>query len=151
MTIKVLYHSVTGNTQQIAEAISDELDCPIVHSNAGPHPIRADVLFIGGACYNEGNLHPIHADLIREIEALNPEHIGTSVVFSTGFPRLSTAIAQICELLEKRGIPVYEKHFFCRGKFMIFNRRRPNQRDLQLSRDFARLAIEQLNRSAVSS
>lgn len=146
MAINILYHSVTGNTERIARAISEELSCSLVKAGEHQQPIEADVLFIGGACYATQQ-HDIHPDLDQAIRTLDPGKVGIAALFSTGFPKYSTALEQMRTRLQELGIPVYRDTFFCRGKFFLLNRKHPDKQDLQQARDYARNVVSTIGKN----
>lgn len=60
-------------------------------------------------------------------------------VFSTGFEQSKDkAVGIMKELIARRSIPVTDKCYVCRGKFLLWNRGRPNEDDLARAGTFAK-------------
>lgn len=135
MNARVVYYSATGNTRKVANAIAEAVGCEAVAID-GYADAPVDLLFIGAAVYATHD-HGLHAGMKAFIAGLDPAKVGEAVLFSTGFVQ-SEAIAMMRALLERRGIPVAEKSFFCLGRFALFNLGRPNAKDLAAAADFAR-------------
>jgi flavodoxin len=136
MNIRVLYHSTTGNTKLVAEAMAEELGCKAGSITEVKSPVTADILFLGTAVYATYE-HKINPVVTAFIEKLEPSKVKKAVLFCTGF--VQTAVNDMKGLLEKRKIPVAESSFYCKGKlFVIFNFGHPNRTDLENARLFAR-------------
>lgn len=125
MINKLYYHSRTGNTAKIAEAMARGAATTAVEVSEGTADVHADLLFIGGALYG-GKLDPA---LEKFIAGLDPKKIQRAVVFCT-YAFGKKAITCISESLKARGIAVEDNHFACKGKFAIFNGKHPSDKDL---------------------
>jgi len=134
MNARVVYYSATGNTRKVANAIAEAIGCEAATID-GYADTPVDLLFIGAAVYATHD-HGLHAAVKAFIAGLDPSKVGEAALFSTGFVQ-SEAIAMMRALLERRGIPVAEKSFFCLGRFALFNMGRPNAKDLAASAEFA--------------
>ena len=55
MNIKIVYHSQTGNTKKLAQAISEEMGVPAEEITSKPEISGVDLLFVGG-CIHAFNL-----------------------------------------------------------------------------------------------
>jgi hypothetical protein len=62
------------------------------------------------------------------------------VVFSTT-AIISSAYPEMSKLLNKKGIPVDKREFHCKGKFTIMHKERPNKKDLEDARQFAKSIV----------
>lgn len=130
MKTAVTYYSKTGNTKKIAEAIAQAAGC-------GAVPIadilddKVDILFIGGSIYG-GALDP---SLVSFIGGLDAKKIKRAALFST-YISDPKAIGIMKDLLSKQGIPVADS-FSCKGKFLLFNLKRPDAADLENAKKFA--------------
>ena len=132
MRCEIRYHSKSGNTQKVADAIGAALG---IQAKPISEPILepADILFLGGALY-AGNLSK---ELLSFIEDLSPEQVKKVVVFSTAAGDKSIR-PLIQEIMRVKNIDVDEVMFQCRGKFLLANRSRPNDQDLADAAAFAR-------------
>lgn len=138
MQIAVRYHSRSGNTKKLAEAIAkaagtDAADC------GSPVSEALDLLFLGGALYG-GRVD----ETLREfIMNLDPAKVRAAAVFGT------SALAKepdrkLERLLKERGISVLDRTFRCRGAFLFMNRGRPNEEDLRDAAEFALAALKKI-------
>ncbi|MDR2103098.1 MAG: flavodoxin [Treponema sp.] len=135
MKIAVRYHSRSGNTKKVAEAVAkaagaDAADC------GTPLAEAVDLLFVGGAVYGG----KVDEALQNFIVNLDPAKVKAAAVFGT------SALAKkpgrgIEKLLKERGIPLLGPSFRCRGAFWFMNRGRPNGEDLRGAAEFARAAL----------
>ena len=127
MTIKVLYHSSTGNTKKVAEAIASAANVSaeeITESYTLSDPV--DLLFIGDGVYA--------AKMSRQtksfINTLNSSLVKNAAVFGT-YGGQDKAIVAMKALLKENGIPVCAESFACKGQaWLVANRNRPNKEDL---------------------
>jgi flavodoxin len=136
MNIKVFYWSKTGNTKKVAAAMANVLGCKADSILSNSEPVSANILFLGAAVYATFN-HEVDPVVSEFIGRLDPAKIGKVVLFCTGFA--DTAIKIMRELLKKKGIPLAENSFFCKGKlFIFFNFGHPNDTDLENAKIFAK-------------
>lgn len=132
MKTKVVYYTKSGNTQKIANAFGEELACEVTSVDT-PITEFVDILFLGASVYKFG----IDKKVYDFINTLDPKMVGSVVVFSTsamsdmGYPKLIKA-------LSAKGIKSHSEHFYCKGSFMMMNKNRPNQDDVNLAKQFAR-------------
>ena len=135
MKSKVVYYTKSGNTKKIADAIGSELSCQVSDMDA-PITDEVDILFLGASVYKFG----IDKKVLSFIENLDAKKIGKVAIFSTsamsdsGYPKLVKA-------LSNKGIKVCDKHFYCKGEFMIANKNRPNADDINDAKKFAKSAV----------
>ncbi len=132
MNIQVIYFSKSGNTKKIAEAIAEELSCPISSIN-DPIEDTIDVLFLGAYAHNFG----LHKDMISFIENLDVSKIKKIALFSTSW-LVENVNAQMAELLKNKDVEVFSKDFYSKGKFLVFNSSHPNEDDIIDAQKFAR-------------
>lgn len=131
MTAKVVYYTKSGNTQKIANAIGSAIGCAVTTTDT-PLTAYVDVLFLGASVYKFG----IDKAVQDFISSLNPQLVGCVVIFSTsamsdsGYPKL-------VKLCANKNITVSDKHFYCRGEFMLANKNRPNADDVNAAARFA--------------
>ncbi len=135
MEVKVLYHSKTGNTKKVGEAIADALGC---QSAKLPHvgsDVAADLLFLGAAVYATHD-HGLDPQMVSFIRTLDPAKVKRVAVYCTGF---SSAAAKLMETgLRNRGLKVAPESFYCEGKFLLFKAGHPNAADLDRARTFGK-------------
>jgi flavodoxin len=138
MSIRVFYHSVTGNTRKVAEAIARTAGCAAEPVGAATVSEPVDMLFLGAAVHGGD----VDASVKKFIEGLNPTLVKKVTVFSTGFEEhKEKAVGVMKDLLGHRGVVVTDKCYFCRGKFLLFNRAHPDTRDLTGAEEFARSVL----------
>ena len=139
MVIKVMYHSATGNTRKIAEAIAQELgiEAEKIGKEQAPISEPIDLLFLGDGIYagKPGK------ETISFIEQLTPEVVKNAAVFAT-YGGQNVIGDRIAALLKDKGLSIAGEPFTCKGKCWFFiNRKRPNESDLEMSRQFARSIV----------
>ena len=131
MKIEVRYYSRSGNTRKLAEAIAEQAGCTAQDISA-PIDGYTDLLFLGASVYAGG----IDNNVKEFISLLNKDTVGSVAVFSTS-ALAERAYPQIKKELDKKGVTVLDKNFYCRGKFMFFHRGRPNSEDIAAVKSFA--------------
>ncbi len=132
MTAQVVYYTQSGNTQKIAQAIAGVAGCSAVTVDT-PLTQTVDVLFLGASVYKLG----IDKSVLQYIDRLNPAMIGEVVIFSTS-AMADSGYSKLVDKLQKRGIAVSNKHFYCKGSFLFMNKNRPNADDVAQAQQFAR-------------
>jgi len=135
MKIRICYHSETGNTKKIAEAMAIELGVTAESVDTAAASIEADILFLGGAVYATCD-HGLHPSVKSFIDGLDGEKIRRVALFRTGFS--DEAIALMSSLIKAKGIPVEAESFSCKGRFLFFSFGHPGKGDLEAARAFAR-------------
>lgn len=140
MNIKVVYHSMTGNTKKIAEAIGQAVE--VLPENASDFTLSTDepvdLLFIGDGIY-AGKPDKSISELI---DKLDKNTVKNAAVFATygGQPSIGNTIKT---LLTDKGINVIGEPFTCKGKAWIFiNRKYPSDEDLKSAKAFATSIVE---------
>ena len=138
MDIKVLYHSTTGNTKKVAEAIAAEAGVIAQPLTEASGSTSTDILFIGDGVYGA----KVHKSTVSFIKKLSPASVKNAAVFST-FGGQDTAPEIIKGLLKAQGIPVAEESFSCKGKAWFFlNRKQPSAQELDAAKLFAKNIIK---------
>jgi flavodoxin len=135
MRVRVVYQSTTGNTKKVAEAIARAASCAAEPASTATVSESVDILFLG-ASIHAGDIDP---SVKKFIEGLDPALVKQVTVFNTGFEEKAVGIMK--DLLVRRGVSVRDKHYFCLGKFLLFNRRHPDAQDLTRAEDFARSLV----------
>jgi flavodoxin len=131
MNIAVRYHSRSGNTKKVAEAIAKAVgveakDCSV------PVTEPVEVLFLGGALYGFG----IDEVLREYINRLEPSKVKCVAAFGTSAV-VKEPDKTIEKLVREKEIPVSQKNFHCRGAFTVMHKGHPNAEDLKKAAAFA--------------
>ena len=138
MKIKVMYHSKSGNTKKVAEAIAQ---CLSVSAETVPaaYPLEnVKLLFLGSGIY-AGKINKTMKEFIR---TLNASRVKNVALFGTCGSQ-DAALKIMRELLEEQGINVLGETFLCKGKYFIFfYHSHPSREDLLGAQEFARTVIE---------
>jgi len=135
MNYEIRYYSKGGNTKKLADAISEVLK---VRAKTMQDPImrNADILFIGASIYAS----KVDVQVKKFIAAIDPKKVKKAVIFSTAALKKS-AYPEMEKLLKAQGIMVEQKEFHCRGAFSIIHKGRPNEKDLNAAKEFAKQFI----------
>ena len=142
MKIKVLYHSSTGNTKKVAEAIASVANISaevITENDKLSEPI--DLLFIGDGIYAA----KMNKKTRAFIDALDGSLVKNAAVFGTCGGQ-DKVIGTMKELLKGKGINVCAESFLCKGQaWMVANRNRPNKADLESAIKFGQAIIKSIS------
>jgi len=138
MNIKVLYHTRTGNTKTVAEAIADSVGAVAESISKENQLFGVDLLFIGDGLYGG----TVDKTIKEFIKSLSPKDIRTASVFST-FGGQNKANGVLKQLLQEQGIPVQEESFSCKGRaWWILNRSHPNSKELHAAKEYAKRVVK---------
>ncbi|WP_455645512.1 flavodoxin [Methanosphaera sp.] len=131
MKMDIRYYTKSGNTEKLANAISDVIDVP-----AKPISEKlssdVDILFLGSSIYGN-SIDPALPRFFNTIDV----NVGSIVNFSTAGVMEST-YEQIVELANLYGISVDEREFHCKGEFAGINKGRPDDNDVENIKQFVR-------------
>lgn len=144
MNIKVIFHSQTGNTKKVAEAIASVAGTTAIDIDHADSILseQVDLLFIGDGMYYAS----IDKSTKEFIKKLDPEKIKCAAVFSTSGNAWSFGPTGISTRLEQQGIQVCDESFRCHGNaFGIAYRSRPNDTDLKNAAQFAESVIASIS------
>ncbi|MHB8070399.1 MAG: flavodoxin domain-containing protein [Candidatus Cryosericum sp.] len=134
MNTRVIYQSTTGNTKRVADCMAAAAGCASESVTQAVINEPVDMLFLGAALHGDA----IDASVKKFIEVLDPALVKKVTLFSTGYEEhKEKAVGLMRDLVSQRGIPVTDKCYFCRGKFLLWNRGRPNEDDLAEAKAFA--------------
>ena len=144
MNIRLIYHSSTGNTAKLANAISDSLN--IKAERIGDTPISisepVDLLFIGDGIY----FGKPNKSMIATIEQLAPQTIKNVAVFAT-YGGQAKIGSDLQKLLKDEGLQIIGEPFVCKGQSWVFmNRKHPDEKDIQNVNVFAKSIVVKVNR-----
>ncbi|MDR1068716.1 MAG: flavodoxin [Clostridiales Family XIII bacterium] len=130
----VVYASKGGNTRKLAEAVAAAVGaCAQPVEEVRPFDAPIDTLFVGGSIY----AGKIDGALRKFLQGLDSGHVTRIAVFGSAAGNKS-ALDEVRAILTGTGITVYDRAFQCRGSFLLANRGRPNQDDLNKAAQFAR-------------
>ena len=143
MHIKVVYHSMTGNSKKLALAIAEELKVKAQNAKEADATSLNDVdlLFIGDGIY----AGKAGKAMLEFIDKLNAKEIKNAAVFATygGQDKIG---ADLIALLKNKGINVIGDAYTCKGKaWFIANRSHPTEDELNGVKEFAKRILEQIN------
>ncbi|MDR2665457.1 MAG: flavodoxin [Oscillospiraceae bacterium] len=130
MNVAVRYHSDSGNTKKVADAIAGALG---VKAETASYPVHdVDILFMGSA---------IHAgklpyEVTSFFNAVGPASVKKIAVFGTSLSG-RPPVSLIRAIAIPRGIQVAGESFACPGRYLMFKRGRPNSEDLAAAEKFA--------------
>jgi flavodoxin I len=142
MNIKVMYHSQTGNTKKVANAIAEAAGASAEPISEGAGLTGADILFIGDGVYG-GKPDAKTRDFINSLE---PGKVKYAAVFGT-YGGQKKFIEDMKESLKTKGIKVSSESFGCKGKaWFIFNRRHPDEQELKMAQEFAKRIIKEASK-----
>lgn len=143
MNIQVIYHSQSGNTKKVAEAMAQELNITAVPIEQAQDVCRepVDLLLIGDGMYFGG----MSGEMKRFIDTLEPQNIRNAAVFSTSGGSWPMGPAGLKKQLTARAISVLEQSFKCHGSaFGVAFPSHPNEADLADAQRFARSVAESI-------
>lgn len=137
MNVAVVYSSKTGHTKKIAEAMAKELGVEAKSILDKPVLSNIDLLFIGTGIY-AGKIAP---EMYSFLESFDSTKVKNAVIFSTAMsPNNQTAALR--DLLSRRGVAVKQEEFICKGKFLFFNTKHPDDQDVKNAVEFARKLVK---------
>ena len=140
MKTKVMYHSRSGNTKKVADAIAQAVG-EVPEAVPSDYPLEnVGLLFLGAGVYGGKP----DKKVIEFIRTLNTNRVKNVALFSTSAGD-SKHLNTIRELLKGQGINVIDETFACKGKFFFFiNRNNPNAEDLKQAQKFAKEVHDKL-------
>ncbi len=134
MKVEVRYHTRSGNTKKLAEAIAKAVG---VEARTVDEPLQEDVdiLFLGSSVYAYGV-----DDNIKKFISNIDVRVGKVVNFSTAALVKST-YKQVGKLLAQKGIAQAEEEFYCKGSFGPMHKGKPDEKDCKEASEFAKKII----------
>jgi flavodoxin I len=135
MNIQVIYFSRAGQTKKIASTIASE--CNVESEDVRNASLHGDsFLFLGSGCY--GGKAGKEMKKFIETNDLKDRSIA---LFGTSGGGDGKEVNDMNIMLNAKGADV-KGTFFCKGKFFILNRDRPNDEDLENASKFAKNVIK---------
>ncbi len=132
MKFAVRYYTKTGNTKRLAEAIAQELEVQALPITE-PLPEAVDILFLGNSYY----AFSIDPEVKSYVASLSKEKVGKIVNFGSA-ALLNSTYKKVKAEADKRGIPMDQREFHCKGEFKGLHKGKPDQNDLEAAKEFAR-------------
>ena len=132
MKIAVRYYTKTGNTKRLAEAIAQTLGVealPITEPVAEP----VDLLLLGNSYY----AFSIDPEVRAFVRSLDKNMVGRIANFGTA-AMMNSTWKKVKAEADKRGIPMVESEFHCKGEFKGAHKGRPNSDDLAAAAAWAK-------------
>ena len=133
MSFQVIYFSRKGSTKKIADAIASELN--IKAEDVRSAKITEDFIFLGSGCYG-GKPSESMEKFIQDNDFENKK----IALFGTSGGGVGAEVNVMEALLKKKNANILGK-YFCKGKFMFANRKKPNEEDIENAKQFARKII----------
>jgi flavodoxin len=131
MKFQVIYYTQTGNTKKVAEAIASELGVKAEDVNSAK--LNPDGLILLGS----GKYGNQPGKIMMEFIKNNNFKSRNVALFGTSGSGKGLEVQEMEKALNAKEASVIGK-FFCRGKFMFFNRGRPNEQDFAEAKKFAK-------------
>ena len=131
MKVAIRYFSRGGNTKKLADAISEIIGVEALDVSKKLTE-DVDILFLGSSVYAAG----VDEEVKKFIENIDVK-VGKVVNFSTAAIIKSTK-KQVKNILDKKNIPMEEREFYCKGSFGPLHKGRPNSKDLENVKSFAK-------------
>lgn len=136
MKIALRYYTKTGNTKRLAEAMAESLGVEALPIDV-PLNEPVDLLFLGNSYY----AFSIDPEVVQFIQSLDKDKVGKIVNFGSA-AMLNSTWKKVKKQADKKGIPLEEKEFHCKGEFKGLHKGRPNEEDLKAAQDFAKDFLE---------
>lgn len=136
MNAVVSYYSKTGHSKKIAGAIANQLKIPMTDlRNELPlnNEEALDILFILGGLYG-GKSAP---EMLEAVRRIKPSAV-KQVVLMTSCMNPEGRQDEVRHTFLDQGVDVAAEEFNCRGGFLFFSRKHPNQDDISAAVDFAK-------------
>ncbi|OED29733.1 flavodoxin family protein [Methanosphaera sp. WGK6] len=136
MRIAIRYYTKSGNTEKLANAISEVIG---VEAKRVSEPLTddVDILFLGSSVYAAG----VSSDVKKFIKEINV-NVGQVVNFSSA-ALIESTYSQVKKLVEAKKLVMSSEEFHCRGSFHMLHRNKPDESDLENIKLFAKKIINE--------
>ena len=135
MKFQVIYFSRKGNTKKVAEAIASEFDVEVEDVKDAKLDKNA-FIFLGSGCYG-GKPAKLMTNFIQN----NDFRSRNVALFGTSASGGGKEVAEMERILGAAEAAI-KGTFFCKGKFIFFNRDRPSEEDLKGAQNFAKRMMQ---------
>ena len=132
MKVAVRYYTKSGNTKRLAEAVAKAVGAEALPIST-PVTEAVDILFLGNSYY-AFSIDPEVRDFVR---SLDRSKVGKIVNFGSA-AMLNSTWKKVKAEADKRGIPMDQREFHCKGEFKGVHKGRPNDEDLKAAAAFAK-------------
>ena len=135
MRIAIRYYTRSGNTQKLADAISEALNIEAADVSV-PLSEKTDILFLGCSYY------AFDVDeAVKDFIVNNKDNISKLVCFGTS-AMMKSMKKPVSKVAETVGVTVADEEFHCRGRFGKIHRNRPDADDLKAVAEFAKKVVQ---------
>jgi len=141
MNIKIVYHSQTGNTKILADAISEALGVPAEEITTKPDIKGVDLLFVGG-CIHAFNLERTCKSFLKSLDPSQVKNVALFATSGSGKGILKFAV----KILDKKSINLLSDECHCQAG--VTNRAgqiKPDAQDVEAAKEFAKMVVEKLS------
>lgn len=136
MKYAIRYYSKFGHSEQMAQAVGDELGVK-PESVETPLTGETDILFIGAGLF----LAKVNGRVKEFARTLDPKQVKKVVCF--GSCALSESpVPQLRKIFEELGFNVAKESFTCRGSMGPWHAGHPNENDFAALREFTKKVVE---------
>jgi len=134
VNIAVRYYTRSGNTKKLAEAVAEAV-CVDAKDITAPLTEMADILFLGSSYY------AFDADeAVKKFITDNKANIGKIVLFGSS-AMMKSMKKPISKITDAIGVAVADEEFHCRGEFKMFHKGRPDEKDIENIKAFAKTVV----------
>ena len=131
MNIQVIYFSRKGSTKKIADAIAAEVGVDAINVKSATLN-KNEFVFLGSGSYGgKPGKSMINFILENDFSEMKIALFGTS---GGGYGKETDVMET---MLKEKGVLVKDK-FYCKGKFFLFNKDKPNEEDISAAKKFAK-------------
>lgn len=135
MNVQVIYFSRAGQTKKIAETIASE--CDVQPESVTDAKLQDNsFVFLGSGCYG-GKA----GKEMKEFIETNDFPSKSIALFGTSGGGVGKEVEDMKKMLFEKEINV-KGEFYCKGKFWIINRKKPDETDLNNAQNFAKEMIK---------
>lgn len=135
MNIAVRYYTKTGNTKRLAKAVAKAAGVQALPISV-PVTEYADILFLGNSYY----AFTIDPEVREFIRPLDRNKVGKIVNFGSA-AMLNSTYKKVKAEADRKGIPMDDREFHCKGEFKGIHKGRPDAEDLDAAAAFAKHII----------
>ena len=134
MNIAVRYYTRSGNTKKLADAVAEAV-CVDAKDVTVLLTEKADILFLGSSYY------AFDADeAVKKFITDNKANIGKIVLFGSS-AMMKSMKKPISKITDAIGVAVADEEFHCRGEFKMFHKGRPDEKDIENIKAFAKTVV----------
>ena len=131
MKTAVIYATKTKHSKKLAEAIASAFHVEAKNITENPELQDKELLFIASGIYG-GVSMPELVEYVKKLKAPLPKQVAIITSCTSGKQKQ----VNLRSALEEKGIEVIDE-FVCRGSFLFFSMKHPNDKDLQDAVEFA--------------